>query len=72
MRELAARPRWLASCAAYALAGGVGFAVPAAQDIVFDEACAFSPKVTALANLFVASFLLNRGIAAPAKGEKRD
>ena len=50
VRELAARPRWLASCAAYALAGGVGFAVPAAQDIVFDEACAFSPKVTALAN----------------------
>ena len=59
VRELAARPRWVACCGAYALAGGVGFAVPAAQDIVFGGACAFSPKVTAVANAaFIASGVL--------------
>ena len=40
---------------------------------VFSGAATFPYLIAAsLANLFVASFLLNRGIAAPAKGEKRD
>ena len=57
--EFRARPRWLVSCLAYAIAAGVGFGVPAAQDVVFGKVCGFSSKVDAVANAaFIATGVL--------------
>lgn len=59
VREYRRRPRWLVAGLAYAVAAGVGFAVPAAQDIVFSETCGFSSKVNAVANAaFIAAGVL--------------
>ena len=42
--DLARRPRWIVACGAYAIAAGVGFAVPAVVDDIFGDVCGAAPR----------------------------
>ena len=42
--DLARRPRWIVACGAYAVAAGVGFAVPAVVDDIFGDVCGAAPR----------------------------
>ena len=42
--DLARRPRWCVACASYAVAAGVGFAVPAVVDDIFGDVCGAAPR----------------------------
>ena len=42
--DLARRPRWIVACLSYAIAAGVGFAVPAVVDDIFGDVCGAAPR----------------------------
>jgi MFS family permease len=42
--DLARRPRWIVACLSYAVAAGVGFAVPAVVDDIFGDVCGAAPR----------------------------
>ena len=62
LTDLARRPRWIVACFSYAVAAGVGFAVPAVVDDIFGDVCGAAPRRAARVGV---SFIL-AGVAAGA------
>ena len=70
--DLARRPRWCVACASYAIAAGVGFAVPAVVDDIFGDVCGAAPRRAARVGVvFILAGVANGALLGRFPCEKR-
>lgn len=70
--DLVKRPRWCIACVAYAIAAGVGFAVPAVVDDIFGDVCGAAPRRAARVGvIFILSGVACGGLLGRFPCEKR-